>query len=106
MFGMDQAPNVVKIQLKPEVLDQIARLDLAVSQHSVEYAQIILRSQTLLSELDGFYEAKKSTVLAATKESGLNPDMVVQMKINQDGSALVQVRGPQPEQTPDTPAIQ
>jgi len=60
-------------------------------------------------ELDGFYEAKKSTVLAATKESGLNPDMVVQMKINQDGSALVQVKAPQhsvEEPTPPAPTIQ
>jgi hypothetical protein len=104
---MDQASNITKIQLKPEILDQLARLDLAISQHSVEHAQIIIRAQALLAELDGFYESKKSTVLAAAKESGLNPDMVVQMKINQDGSAIVQMKIPQSEQvSSDPPVIQ
>lgn len=94
--------KTVSFKLDKNSLDRVQKFDSSVRFHSTEYAQLNLQSQRILSMIASLEEAKTNFLVGVIKEKDIDPNHVVKLSVDSDGTISVLLNvPPKPDGKPD-----
>jgi len=73
-----------RIILQDAVVEKIAHFDKSISHWSTELVLMDLKRKSLFENIDTLYQGRQEILDSVIKESGINPEQVVQVKVIND----------------------